>query len=403
MMRKLDLRTGRPVWLAYPAPRIASSPLIRDVRADVLVVGLGISAAMICDALTEAGLSVVGVDRRRPLAGSTPATTALVQFEIDQPLVKLGPLIGKERAMRAWRRSRMAVQNLHGRISDLGIDCGAALRPSLYLAGNVLNAGALAEEGEARREAGLYARLLKPAEVKETYGIEGRAGLISEGNIALNPRRLAASLLNAAAARGARYFRDTEIVGLEQDGDGIAATTKSGRTIRASHVVLATGYELMDMVPRAPHSIVSTWAIATKPQKSRLWARDAFIWESSDPYLYMRATDDGRVICGGEDEDFADEETRDALIDEKTAKIAEKLGRMLPGIDPQPEFRWAGSFGTTATGLPFIGRVPRRKGIHAVMGYGGNGITYSRIASEIITTTITGGRDPDADLYAFPT
>ncbi len=402
-MRKLDLRTGRPVWFAYPAPRIASAPLVRDVKADVLVVGLGISGAMICDALTQAGLSVIGVDRRRPLAGSTPATTALVQFEIDQPLTMLGDLIGKERAMRAWRRSRMAVQNLHGRISDLGIDCGAVLRPSLYLAGNVLNAGALEEEGEARRRAGLYARLLKPAEVKDTYGIEGRAGLISEGNISLNPRQLAAARLTAAEKRGARYFRDTEIVGFEDDGDGIAAATKSGRTIRAAHVVLSTGYELTDIVPRAPHRIISTWAIATKPQKSRIWARNAFIWEASDPYLYMRATDDGRVICGGEDEDFADEETRDALIAEKTARISEKLGTMLPGLDPEPEFRWAGSFGTTATGLPFIGRIPRRKAMHAVMGYGGNGITYSRIASEIIATTITGGRDADADLYAFPT
>ena len=32
------------------------------------------------------------------------------------------------------------------------------------------------------------------------------------------------------------------------------------------------------------------------------------IWEASDPYLYMRATADGRVICGGEDEEFSDEE-----------------------------------------------------------------------------------------------
>jgi glycine/D-amino acid oxidase-like deaminating enzyme len=36
------------------------------------------------------------------------------------------------------------------------------------------------------------------------------------------------------------------------------------------------------------------------------------------------------------------------------------------------------------------------------MGYGGNGITFSQIASEIVTTELTGGRDRDADLFAFP-
>ena len=33
------------------------------------------------------------------------------------------------------------------------------------------------------------------------------------------------------------------------------------------------------------------------------------------------------------------------------------------------------------------------------MGYGGNGITYSRIAAEMIATELGGGRDADADLY----
>jgi glycine/D-amino acid oxidase-like deaminating enzyme len=37
------------------------------------------------------------------------------------------------------------------------------------------------------------------------------------------------------------------------------------------------------------------------------------IWEASEPYLYLRTTEDGRVICGGEDEDFADTEKRDSL------------------------------------------------------------------------------------------
>ncbi len=112
MARKLDLRSGRPVWYAYRAPRVASQPLVRDEKADVVVVGMGISGAMIAEALSAEGLSVVAIDRRGPLRGSTPATTALVQFEIDQPLTKLSLIIGKEKAERAWIRSRLAVDGL---------------------------------------------------------------------------------------------------------------------------------------------------------------------------------------------------------------------------------------------------------------------------------------------------
>ena len=35
------------------------------------------------------------------------------------------------------------------------------------------------------------------------------------------------------------------------------------------------------------------------------------------------------------------------------------------------------------------------------MGFGGNGITYSMIAAEVISRLIAGSDDPDADLYRF--
>ena len=101
MQRKLDLRTGSPVWEAYRAPRVPTQKLTQDVRCDVLVVGLGISGAMLAEALTAEGLSVVGVDRRGAILGSTAATTALVQFEIDQPLSELGRKIGVSDAEQA--------------------------------------------------------------------------------------------------------------------------------------------------------------------------------------------------------------------------------------------------------------------------------------------------------------
>ena len=60
-----------------------------------------------------------------------------------------------------------------------------------------------------------------------------------------------------------------------------------------------------------------------------------------------------------------------------------------------------GAFGTTRTGLPLIGKLPGNPRVHAVMGYGGNGITFSRIAAEIVLADLTGATDADAALFAF--
>ncbi len=110
-MRKLDLRTGRTVWQAYRAPPVPVVPLTRDIKTEVLIVGMGISGAMIAEMLTASGHEVVMIDRRGPLLGSTAATTALVQFEIDTPLTELAKKIGREKADApgAGRGSRLPI------------------------------------------------------------------------------------------------------------------------------------------------------------------------------------------------------------------------------------------------------------------------------------------------------
>jgi glycine/D-amino acid oxidase-like deaminating enzyme len=126
------------------------------------------------------------------------------------------------------------------------------------------------------------------------------------------------------------------------------------------------------------------------------------IWEASDPYLYLRTTPRGQVICGGEDEDFSDERERDALLKSKTATLRRKLSHLLPALDCTVEFSWTGSFGQSRTGLPTIGQVPSLPRCWVALGYGGNGITYAQIAADVIAGALAGHPDTDADLYDFP-
>ena len=122
---------------------------------------------------------------------------------------------------------------------------------------------------------------------------------------------------------------------------------------------------------------------------------------SERAYLDVRATVDGRVICGGEDEEFADETRRDAKLDRKTEVLEKKLARLLPKIDPRADFAWTASFGQSKTGLPRVGPLPGYPRCYGVLGYGGNGITYSMLASQLVSASIAGRKDSDAKLFAF--
>jgi glycine/D-amino acid oxidase-like deaminating enzyme len=123
-----DLRSGNPPWHVGSYP-VASDPLPSG-RVDVAICGAGVMGAMLAERLSSAGMSVALVDRRKPASGSTAASTALVLWEADVPLVKLAAVIGETEAVRRWRAVRRAVSDLAERIDGEGLDAERIDRPT---------------------------------------------------------------------------------------------------------------------------------------------------------------------------------------------------------------------------------------------------------------------------------
>lgn len=397
---KRDLRSGKPVWSSERRPGVAHEALRGDLDTEVLVVGAGISGALVAERLTDLGMQVALVDRRAPLSGSTSASTALLQYELDVPLVHLSQDIGRAAAESVWRRSRLVVSALAERSARLGIEAELTPRDTLYVAGNVLDARGLAAEADARRRIGLEVELLGAHELRTRYGLRRRAALYSSGNFVADPRKLAAGYLRAAVQRGARIFAPVDVRHVRESARLVTAQTSQGFKIVARHVVFCTGYEVVEGVRARGHSIQSTWVIATRPQRRALWPTECMIWEASDPYLYFRTTAEGRVICGGADEPIADAAKRDSRSARKFDALQRRLARTFPAIDPRPEFAWSGTFGSSATGTPIIGRLPRKRRLYTVLGCGGNGITFSMLAAQLIGSLVRGERDRDSALFA---
>lgn len=399
--RTRDLRTGLTLWEDQRLRGPATTPLTRDVTTEVLIVGAGVSGALIGQALAEAGHDVTIVDRRGPAKGATAASTALLQYELDEPMIRLFARRGEEATRRIWRRSRLAVDALRERAARLGVDGGLAERASLYLAGDRLDARALQREARERARAGFEVEFLSRSDLKARYGFSREAAILGFGNLEADPRKLTLGFLRDAVARGARLHCPVEVADVEHKSRIVVARTTDGPAIRCRTIVFASGYEKPRGVPAPNHRIVSTWAIATRPQPRNLWPTRCLIWEASDPYLYARTSADGRVICGGEDEDFADEAHRDALLPAKTAALERKLGKLAPWIDPAADYAWTGSFGASEDGAPSIGRPPGLPRAFACLGYGGNGTTFSMLAAQMVATDLAGAPDPDAELFAF--
>ncbi|MFN6981165.1 MAG: NAD(P)/FAD-dependent oxidoreductase [Brevundimonas sp.] len=396
---KRDLRTGRSLWADSVGLGVKARPLTEAVAVDVAIVGAGISGAFTAHELAR-DHSVAVLDRRPPLMGSTLASTAMLQWEIDLTLTALGERIGVEKARRAYLRSRAAVDDLKQIVVKEGIRCGLRPKQSLYLAGDTYGHRALETEAEARAALGLETRYLGPAELRETFGIERTGALVSDGSASADPARLAAGLLRRAGDNGAKLYSPVEVLEAVSDPEGVTLLTDAGHAVRAKQVIFCCGYEFPKGVPTPGAKVISSWAMASKPrQRCPAWLRDMLVWEGSDPYLYFRMGGDGRLIVGGEDEASPTAHADRARLKRKCETITEKLRRLLPEIEFEVDYAWAGAFGESATGLPQIGPVEGMDHVHAVMGFGGNGITYSVIASQIVGRAVRGEADPDGDLY----
>jgi len=397
------LRGGRPCWVARDDATTTSDTFPAG-DADIVIVGAGVMGTMLAERLSAQGRRIVLLDRRPPAHGSTAASTALVMWAADVPLTHLAAMIGADEAAQRWRRVFAAVGRLAAHIDGTGIDCGRIDRPELYLAGTLLDDAALRREGEARRAAGLPSDYLDGDAVAARFDIAPRAALLSGGSYEVDPVRLTLGLLERARAQGAVACFPVDVARIEAVGDAMLVHTEDGRSVRASEVILAGGYERATLFLPPAFTVGSSYAIATPPGRAPLWRENAMIWEASSPYLYTRTTADGRVIAGGADEDFDDARQRDALIGTKSGFLQAGLMAMVAVDDLPIDCAWAAAFGSSPDGLPAIGRAANHERLWLASGFGGNGVTFATLGAELIAAALDGRPDPDAtcfDPYRF--
>jgi glycine/D-amino acid oxidase-like deaminating enzyme len=398
----MDLRTGAAFWPIRNGLLATYPALDRDETADVVVIGAGVTGALTAHRLVSAGAEVVVLDRRDVASGSTAATTGLLLYETDTSLVELGTAIGEQEGARAWRLGLEAIDAIEALCDELGDPCGFARRPSLYLASSRRDAKALVLEHERRTAYGFDVDHLSRDDLRARYGIDRPAALYSRGAGEIDAFRFTHRVLQSAAARGARIYDRTEVTAVTPSDDGVSIATARGPAVRARRLVWAAGYETIEYVPKRVGRMHSTWAFVSEPVADfGAWRDRAHVWETARPYVYLRTTDDRRVMIGGEDEPFSTRHESLRRLARKTRTLADRGAALFPSLPLEAAYSWSGVFSTTKDGLPYIGGAPDHPHAWFALGYGGNGITFAMTAADLIRDGWRGRSNPDAHIFRF--
>ena len=220
------------------------------------------------------------------------------------------------------------MRKLETRLTDLGIDCDLKPRETVYLPGNTLNNEELKHECAAREKIGRRARYFGRKALADFSGLSKAGAIVTRGNAEADPVKLVKGLWKHFTNRGGTLVSHTDIVDVEQTRSRVRLTISEGKHIVVKYAIFCTGYEVLEQARPKGYKIISTWVLATRPQPRKVWKSGSLIWEAADPYLYLRSTVDGRIVAGGEDESFSNEEKRNELNGKKVVAIAAKAKKL---------------------------------------------------------------------------
>src|ERR1044072_5834249 len=147
----MNLKAGFPYWLIKNGLLYDYPKLENDSDVDVVVMGGGISGALVAHYLTEAGIECTVIDARTIGLGSTCASTSLLQYEIDVPLSDLVKKIGHKNAVTAYQLCGESIHKLFDITKKIGFDDFEYKKSLLYATGKS-HLPFLKEEYKIRKE-----------------------------------------------------------------------------------------------------------------------------------------------------------------------------------------------------------------------------------------------------------
>ncbi|MAB37897.1 MAG: FAD-dependent oxidoreductase [Aequorivita sp.] len=397
----MDVRSNEPFWLIKNSLPQSYPSLKNDISSEVLIIGAGITGALMAYKLINEEKKVVMVDRRDVCNGSTAASTSMLQYEIDVPLHKLIEQVGLTCAVSSYQNCEKAITDLKKIIKEIKADCGFQEKYSVYFASSKNDISFLKDEFEARKNHGFKVKWLTKDEV-EKLGLKAYAAIESKSGAVMDVYKLANALLEYCAAKGLEIYDRTEIEKIKSKHEKLIAETKNGFNIEIHDVVHCTGYESTETVGENIVELKSTFALASEAfDKIPKGFIKRIYWNTDAPYLYFRSTDDGRIVMGGGDREFKNAARRDALLPKKEKELVKSFKKCFPNIPFTLDYSWAGTFGETKDSLPYFGKPDPKKNEHYILGFGGNGITFSVMGMDAIVHSINKTPHPYLEYYKF--
>jgi sarcosine oxidase subunit beta len=384
---------------------------MRDVTADVVVVGGGVSGAAIARELARRGVGVVVVERGEIASGTTGSGGGGIILQTKRP----GP------HLTLGLRSARLLREMAPELGEIGY----AMNGALVLLPDAEAARTLDPFLATQRAAGLPVTVVSRADVLErepaltgayagaTY-LPPMADGITDAHV--DPTALAQAYVRAATDAGATIRTGTAVTAIRTTNGRVTSVVTEQGEIACGVVVNAAGVWAPGIaamvgrdVPITPRrgqwlrTIPGSTPTVHRPilEAAYLLAKfdPAYGERSPDPFLRMGGAltlmplRDGGTFVGNSREFAGFDTTPDGAM---TDAILRHAAAFMPSLANAPiAMRGAGLRPYTPDGLPILGPVDGVEGFVMAAGHEGDGVALSAITGQLIADWIINGARED--------
>lgn len=374
--------------------------LTEDINTDVVIVGGGVTGAILAYYFSKKGIDTVLLEKKRMAYGSTSITTALLQYELDTNLRNLEQYTTYKNVIKSYKLGLKALDEIEEFISQYGNKCRYKKRDTLLYTAKDVEVKELEEEYNIRKSNGIHVDFYTKA--NNPFSFDLKAGVYGRnGGAEIDPYLYAHQLLEVACNNGLRAYENTEVLGVKNIEEGIEVITNYNNRVKGKIVIVATGYNTGLFTKRNFGTTTTAFNIVTKPVKNfKGWFNQVLIRDNEETYNYCRTTFDNRIIIGGEDISFIPDIFNEKAANEKYGILEQRVKTMFPLIkDIEIEYKYCGAFTSTQDNLGFLGKDPNNPKQWYSLGYGANGILFAILGGIMLSDLYLGKVHKDLELF----
>lgn len=399
---------GRSPWLdQFPKSRVPSHPKYRgDTKADVVVVGAGLTGCASAYALAAAGFKTIHLAGAQIGRGTSAYASGWIADEPAVPFYEVEKAIGLRNARRAWQAWRRAALDFAALLRRLDVKCNLEPRGSITIAAVPEQTPRMTKDHKARKGAGLDVSLINARAIKAETALDAAAGLRSREGFTLDPYRACVGLSAAAAERNAAVFERSPVRRITFTRKDAKVYTADG-SIHTRRIVIATGLPAGLFQSLARHFWFHTSYFAQTEMiparvRNQLGNRKVVVRDSASPAHVIRWVGEDRVLIEGADGPIVPPRLREKTVIQRTGQLMYELSTLYPDVSGvMPEYGWSCDYARTEDGLPYIGA--HRNFPHHLFAFGNSShsVTGAYLASRILLRQCSGEMDPADAAFGF--